>query len=143
MSFMSFMFVPIGLSVMWPADSAATHAKGHQREERPRFVAGKAVARFALAMPIKTKEGWKSRKQIEAQGKAWKKARSTLMEKLGPAVDDPSLLSAKAETLFKEFDLDGNGKIDAAEVKQTFSKAGIELKAKEVAEMIKEADEDG
>lgn len=94
-------------------------------------------------MPIKTKDGWKSRKQISAQEKAWKKARATLMLKLGPAVDDASMLDAKAEALFKEFDLDGNGKIDAAEVKQTFSKAGIELKTSEVAAMVKEADEDG
>ena len=72
-------------------------------------------------MPIKTKDGWKSRKQIARQEKAWKAARSALMTKLGPAVDDPALLESKAAEVFKEFDTDGNGGIDAAEIKSCLS----------------------
>ena len=94
-------------------------------------------------MPIKTKEGWKSRKQIKNQEKAWKAARSALMTKLGPAVDDPALLESKAAEIFKEFDSDANGGIDAAEIKSCFGKVGVILSDKEVKAMIEEADEDG
>ena len=95
-------------------------------------------------MPFKrTKEGWASSQQIRRQAKAWEKARASLMDMLGAAVDDESLLAGKAEKIFKDMDTDGNGSIDHGELIAAFNMMGVKLKNKEALNMISEADADG
>jgi Ca2+-binding EF-hand superfamily protein len=65
------------------------------------------------------------------------------MEKLGPAVEDESLLKEKAELIFKEIDENSNGKIDAGELRSAMGRAGIELTAKELHAMVRHVDADG
>jgi len=95
-------------------------------------------------MPVKTKEGWATNAQVLRQEKAWKKARSSLMEKLGTAaMQSVEGIKARSAEIFKEMDADSNGSIDQAELKEAFAKVGVTLSAKELKEMMTEADEDG
>jgi len=94
-------------------------------------------------MGVKTRDGWQTSRQIAAQDKAWKKSRSTLMDKLGTAADDTQSLLTAAEKFFKEMDADGNGQIDHGELKNSFASLGLQLTKKEVNDMIQEADGDG
>ena len=94
-------------------------------------------------MPIKTKDGWASNGQIARQEKAWAKARSTMMAKLGDAMNDLAQLNSKSKEIFDEMDADKNGSIDPSELKEAMRQAGINLTKKEVQEMITEADADG
>ena len=94
-------------------------------------------------MPIKTKDGWASNGQISRQEKAWAKARSTMMAKLGDAMDDLTQLNSKSKEIFDEMDTDKNGSIDPNELKEAMRQAGINLTKKEVQEMITQADADG
>ena len=94
-------------------------------------------------MPIKTKDGWASNGQIVRQEKAWAKARSTMMAKLGDAMNDLAQLNSKSKEIFDEMDADKNGSIDPSELKEAMRQAGINLTKKEVQEMITEADADG
>lgn len=94
-------------------------------------------------MPIKTKDGWASNGQIARQEKAWAKARSTMMAKLGDAMDDLAQLNSKSKEIFNEMDTDKNGSIDPSELKEAMRQAGINLTNKEVQEMVSEADADG
>ena len=45
--------------------------------------------------------------------------------------------------VFNTFDTDGNGSIDGTEIKAVCESLGLEAKASEVEELIKQADEDG
>jgi len=103
------------------------------------------AARGAVGeMPVRTKEGWKSRYQIEKQDKAWKKARKTLVNMIGQDnLKNSQLIKERAMTIFKDMDADQNGKIDTDELKAAMAKLGVELKASEVKDMMTEADEDG
>jgi len=95
-------------------------------------------------MPIKTREGWKTKGQINAQEAAWKKARKAMVEKLG--VDTPgdtTKIKARAKEVFLEIDTDNNGQIDQAELTVAMSSMGVKLKSSEVVNMMKEADADG
>ena len=94
-------------------------------------------------MPIKTKDGWATNGQITRQDKAWAKARSTMMAKLGDSINDAQELDRKSKQIFDEMDTDGDKNIDPAELKAAMGKAGINLTKKEVQEMIAEADADG
>jgi len=95
-------------------------------------------------MPIKTKDGWKSKSQVKAQEKAWLKARATFIQKIGKDhLNDTYVITSRAKAIFKEIDSDGNGKIDQSELKAAFDKLGCCLKASEVLDMMAEADEDG
>ena len=95
-------------------------------------------------MVVKTREGWATNKQIAAQDAAWKKARKSLMVKLGPeAVKSAEATKARGAEIFKEMDADGNGSIDASELKSAFAAVGVELTQKEVKSMMHEADRDG
>jgi len=96
-------------------------------------------------MPIKTKDGWKTREQLERQEKAWKKAREKLVIKLGgmDKLNNEGVIRKAACDVFKEIDSDGNGKIDPEELKDAMSKMGVKLTAKEVDRMMIEADQDG
>ena len=95
-------------------------------------------------MPVKTRDGWKTVDQVRRQEKAWKKARSSLMEKLGTeATQSEDATKKRGEEIFREMDTDGNGSIDMSELKSAFSKVGVTLSTKEVKMMMTEADEDG
>ena len=94
-------------------------------------------------MPVKTKDGWATNGQISRQDKAWAKARSTMMAKLGESINDMTDLDRKSKQIFDEMDSDGDKNIDPTELKEAMSKAGINLTKKEVQEMISEADADG
>ena len=99
--------------------------------------------RIPRPMPIKTKDGWATNGQITRQDKAWAKARSTMMAKLGDSINDAQELDRKSKQIFDEMDTDGDKNIDPAELKAAMGKAGINLTKKEVQEMIAEADADG
>ena len=95
-------------------------------------------------MVVKTRDGWATNKQIAAQEAAWKKARKSLMTKLGPeAVKSAEATKARGAEIFKEMDADGNGSIDASELKAAFNAVGVELTPKELKSMMHEADRDG
>lgn len=95
-------------------------------------------------MVVKTRDGWATNKQIAAQEAAWKKARKSLMAKLGPeAVKSAELTKSRGAEIFKEMDADGNGSIDASELKAAFAAIGVELTQKELKSMMNEADRDG
>ena len=94
-------------------------------------------------MPIRTKDGWATNGQIARHEKAWAKARSTMMAKLGDAINDTTQLDHKSKQIFEGMDADNNGSIDPVELKDAMGKAGINLTKKEVEEMISEADQDG
>lgn len=49
-------------------------------------------------------------------------------------------MSAASKKVFQEFDLDGDGFIDANELKLAFEKAGTTPSLKEIEELVKEAD---
>jgi hypothetical protein len=98
----------------------------------------------AGTMPQRTKDGWKTNAQIKRQEKAWKRARASLMTKLGEeAIKSVAQTRERSAEIFKEMDADGNGSIDATELKGAFARAGVELTSKEVSAMMTEADEDG
>ena len=120
---------------------------GARRNGAARHPSGSVAAFSAAAlprlMPIKTKDGWASNGQIARQEKAWAKARSTMMAKLGDAMNDLAQLNSKSKEIFDEMDADKNGSIDPSELKEAMRQAGINLTKKEVQEMITEADADG
>ena len=85
---------------------------------------------------------------------AWKKARKTLVEKIGKeadidifAVSDldqvKSAINKSSEKFFKEVDTDGNNGIDPQELKSAFDALGVALTMKETTRMLREADQDG
>ena len=95
-------------------------------------------------MVVKTREGWATNKQIAAQEAAWKRARKSLMAKLGPeATKSAEATKARAAEIFKEMDADSNGSIDSQELKAAFGAVGVELTSKELKAMMHEADRDG
>jgi hypothetical protein len=124
-------------------------------------------------MPIKTVDGWKTKAQIARQGsrsprlagcrdaehrptsrlvsgswsvaeKAWKKARRHLVEKLGEAnLTNETLIKQRALEVFADIDMDKNKSIDSAELKEAMKQMGVELKNKEIEDMMIEADADG
>ena len=75
--------------------------------------------------------------------KAWRKARASLIEKMGTAIDNEAELDKKAAEIFNGMDADKNGSIDSDELKKAFHDVGVELKNKEVKAMMEEADQDG
>jgi Ca2+-binding EF-hand superfamily protein len=66
-----------------------------------------------------------------------------MVQQLGDGVHDPKVLDERSTAYFSEIDTDGNGQIDATEMKAAMEKAGISLTAKELKAMMDEADEDG
>jgi len=95
-------------------------------------------------MPIKTRDGWKTKGQINAQEAAWKKARKAMVERLGVETPgDSTKIKARAKEVFQEIDTDNNGQIDQAELTVAMSSMGVKLKNSEVVNMMKEADADG
>ncbi|KAK8516417.1 hypothetical protein V6N13_097707 [Hibiscus sabdariffa] len=69
---------------------------------------------------------------------------AVLAAKLQPEKSDKSPYSEEQlKQLFKMFDKDGNGYITAAELAHSMAKLGLALTAKELTEMIQEADTDG
>ena len=95
-------------------------------------------------MVVKTKDGWATNGQIAAQEAAWKKARKSLIAKLGPEnIKTAEGTKNRAAEVFKEMDKDSNGSIDPDELKEAFAAVGVELTKKEVAAMMREADADG
>jgi len=95
-------------------------------------------------MPIKTVDGWKTKAQIARQEKAWKKARRHLVEKLGEAnLTNETLIKQRALEVFADIDMDKNKSIDSAELKEAMKQMGVELKNKEIEDMMIEADADG
>lgn len=96
-------------------------------------------------MPVKTRDGWATNEQVRRQNQAWKKARSSLMTKLGDAAVQGGAegIKARSAEIFKEMDADSNGSIDQGELKSAFMAVGVDLTAKEVKNMLNEADEDG
>ena len=76
--------------------------------------------------------------------KAWEKARGALIDTIGKEnIHDKEKVKSRAADVFKTIDTDGNGQIDSKELKTAMSNLGVELKNKEVTNMMKEADEDG
>ena len=51
--------------------------------------------------------------------------------------------SKRNEKAFKEYDLDGDGLISAAELRQVMANNGDNMSDEDIAEMIREADIDG
>ena len=95
-------------------------------------------------MPVKTRAGWKTNDQIKRQDKAWKRARSSLIQKMGEeAIKSTEATKLRSAAIFKEMDADGNGSIDQGELKAAFAAVGVELSDKELGHMMHEADEDG
>mmetsp|Transcript_25654 Transcript_25654/g.51508 ORF Transcript_25654/g.51508 Transcript_25654/m.51508 type:complete len:127 (-) Transcript_25654:385-765(-) len=94
-------------------------------------------------MPLKTRDGWKSRRQLEKQAAAWKKAREKMIEKIGlNNLDDLSKVEQRAKEIFQEIDTDANGKIDQEELGRAMSNMGVKLTKSELSRMMYEADED-
>jgi len=109
------------------------------------WVGGSACWCFApRKMAIKTRDGWKTRRQMAAQDKAWRGARKQLMEKIGKThLNDQGEVKKRASEIFTEIDTDGNGKIDVAELKVAMGNLGVNLKQGEAESMMREADADG
>eukprot|EP00928_Gymnodinium_smaydae_P068297 TRINITY_DN51391_c0_g1_i1.p2 TRINITY_DN51391_c0_g1~~TRINITY_DN51391_c0_g1_i1.p2 ORF type:complete len:125 (+),score=46.99 TRINITY_DN51391_c0_g1_i1:53-427(+) len=93
-------------------------------------------------MPVRTKDGWATRGQVQRQHEAWKKAREPMMKKLGDGVDNEAAFEEACERVFKEIDTDKSGLIDHAELAECFKLMDLKLTKVEVDEMIKEADAD-
>lgn len=103
-----------------------------------------ASSRKEPEMPVKTRAGWKTNDQIKRQDKAWKRARSSLIQKMGEeAIKSTEATKLRSAAIFKEMDADGNGSIDQGELKAAFAAVGVELSDKELGHMMHEADEDG
>jgi len=95
-------------------------------------------------MPIKTRDGWKTKRQVSAQEHAWKKSRKQMIEKIGlENLDDTGKVESRARSIFKEIDSDSNGKIDQDELGKAMKNMCVTLSQGELANMMKEADEDG
>ena len=57
---------------------------------------------------------------------------------------EPQKLTRKElEALFKDFDKDGSGHINVAELKEAVHKYGLGLSDEEIKDMVKDADKDG
>eukprot|EP00961_Rhodomonas_salina_P043484 584643-Rhodomonas_salina.1 len=69
---------------------------------------------------------------------AWAAARNALLDKMGLHVTDDSLQEMSMK-LFKEFDADGSGEVDAEELAKALAKWGVMLSDEEVMGMIVEA----
>jgi len=95
-------------------------------------------------MPIKTRDGWKTKRQVSAQEAAWKKSRKHMIEKIGlEHLDDTGKVESRARSIFAEIDSDANGKIDQEELGKAMRNMGVSLSVGELTNMMKEADEDG
>merc|ERR1712010_59531 len=78
------------------------------------------------------------RKQYETM----RVAKQALMAKIGHFSNQEEL-AARAQEVFLEFDTDGSGKIDTAELKAALAQLGQSVKEEELLKMIAEIDEDG